>query len=216
MSNTVFTLVTAQGTAAQSILTMLADARLIGSDKHTKLNEARNAILEVLPKLYAELNRMEKATRKNLWNVYRAIMKMYGRARWADHNQMMSILESTLEAYIEDAMAEVIAEEEAVEAVEAVSEPGVHMEDCTEVESVMEVSGISTYLGKEYRSTPTGAMRYMLDTEGKVYVAQANVTQWRVSAMAFETFKENLRAGRLVETCTCSNEALGDLNHTDH
>lgn len=111
MSNP-FTLVTAQGTAAQSILTMLRDVRLIGSNKHTKLNEARSAILSVICKLYAELNRQEQVTRKNLINVHNVVTNMYGRASWAAHNDMMATLESALEAFITEATLEMIAAEE--------------------------------------------------------------------------------------------------------
>lgn len=102
MSNSTYTLVSAQGIAAQSMLNMLHDAKLIGDDQHTKLNAARESILEVLPKLYAELNRMGKVTGRSMVNVKMAVMQMYGRSRWADHNQMMAILEAALERFVEE------------------------------------------------------------------------------------------------------------------
>lgn len=131
--STTYTMVSAQASTAQNVLTMLSDARLIGPHKHTKLTEARQAILEVLPKLYAELNRMEKVTGKNMFRVSEAVTNMYGRASWVSHNDMMSLLEGTLEAFIGEYTEEAVQEaiiadgtnvEAIVEGVVYVSEQG--------------------------------------------------------------------------------------------
>lgn len=95
-----FTLVSAQATAAKNIITLLTEASLLGQHKHTKLNEAREAITVVLSKCSTELSRMEKVTGKNLWYVYMAMTEMRGRARWADHDNMMNTVEATLKGFI--------------------------------------------------------------------------------------------------------------------
>lgn len=145
MSNSIHTLVSAQGTAAQTVITLLTEARLIGSNKHTKLNAARESILEVLPKLYAELNRIEQVTRKNMYNVVMAVSNMHGRAKWADHDNMMSILEAALEGFIAEAATVEVTTEAATTEVTTDTASVTTESATTEVElDVVYVSALGT------------------------------------------------------------------------
>lgn len=105
------TQIRAQANAAQLCLTILADAGLIGSNKLTKLGDTRAAILEVLGKMYKVCNEGEEFTGECLERVRNTVTQLYGRAKWADHNAMMDMVEGAFEHYIQQHM-ETVAEEE--------------------------------------------------------------------------------------------------------
>ncbi|APU00439.1 hypothetical protein [Aeromonas phage 3] len=107
----------AQSQAAQECLTILTDAKLIGSDLLTKLTECRETILAALPKMYQSINAVEASTGENLDKVRNAVTNMYGRAKWADHDAMMNMVEGALESFIQEHM-EAVGEQEA-----AIDEP---------------------------------------------------------------------------------------------
>ncbi|MGL4355679.1 MAG: hypothetical protein ACRCTP_17740 [Aeromonas popoffii] len=106
------TQIRAQANAAQLCLTILRDAGLIGPNKLTKLGETRAAILEVLGKMYQVCNEGEEFTGECLERVRNTVTQLYGRAKWADHNAMMDMVEGAFERFIQEHM-ETVAEAEA-------------------------------------------------------------------------------------------------------
>lgn len=95
----------AEAQAAQLCLTILTDAGLIGENLVTKLRDAQQAILACLPKMYAACNQVEKETGKNMFRVSEAVVQMFSRAKWADHDAMMTRVEALLVAFVEEAPA---------------------------------------------------------------------------------------------------------------
>lgn len=99
----------AQSQAAELCLTILTDAGLIGDNLITKLPAARDAILECLPKMYAVCRQVEGETGKNMYLVSKAVVQMFGRGKWADHNEMMGRVEAAFRALIvEEVEVEVV------------------------------------------------------------------------------------------------------------
>ncbi|MGL4352079.1 MAG: hypothetical protein ACRDC7_10915 [Aeromonas veronii] len=101
------TITQAQAQAANLCLTVLTDAGLIGDNLVTKLPAARAAIMACLPKMYAACRQVEAETGKNMHRVHIAVMQMYGRAKWADHDKMMDAVEAGLRALIVEEEAKV-------------------------------------------------------------------------------------------------------------
>lgn len=101
----------AQANAAQLCLTILRDAGLIGDNLLTKLADTRTAILEVLGKMYQVCNEGEEFTGESLELVRNTVTQLYGRAKWADHDAMMDMVEGAFEHFIQE-HAETVAEQE--------------------------------------------------------------------------------------------------------
>ena len=100
----------AKAAAAQLCLDILAANGLIGEELVTKLAAARAAILESLPKMYAACNAIEKQTGKNMFQVCEVVVQVYARAKWVDHDAMMTKVEALLVAFVEEAKAKAEAE----------------------------------------------------------------------------------------------------------
>ncbi|ANZ52229.1 hypothetical protein Ahp2_47 [Aeromonas phage Ahp2] len=111
----------AEAQAAQLCLTILTDAGLIGENLVTKLRDAQQAILACLPKMYAACNQVEKETGKNMFRVSEAVVQMFSRAKWADHDAMMTRVEALLVAFVEEVKEEAPAVEEKVEGLAPVA-----------------------------------------------------------------------------------------------
>lgn len=211
-----FTLVSAQATAANNIITLLTEARLLGQYKHTKLSEARESITVVLSKGYAELNRMEKVTGKNMHNVWMAVTQMRGRAKWADHDNMMDILEAALKGFITEYTVETTVEtavETAVELSETVEVVVDTQNDQSyngHIESALSITTESTntmsnpsaiYVGAFngnvlYRVSPTSSSA---GTSGRVECKHRDSLTWILSAMDLQQLNENIFKSNLVE-----------------
>lgn len=102
-------LIQAEAKAADLCLTILTDAGLIGENLVTKLRDAQQAILACLPKMYAACNVVEKETGKNMYRVAEVVVQMFSRAKWADHDAMMTRVEALLVAFVEAAKAAKVA-----------------------------------------------------------------------------------------------------------
>lgn len=93
----------AQATAASLCLDILTASQLIGDDLVSKLPAARAAILEALPKAYAAINAVEADTGEDLSKVRDTISNLYGRSKWADHDNMMDMVQGAMESMVADA-----------------------------------------------------------------------------------------------------------------
>lgn len=142
----------AQAQAAQQCLTILRDAGLIGTDLLTKLADTRAAILEVLGKMYQVCNKGEEETGESLECVRNTITQLYGRAKWADHDAMMDMVEGALEHFIKEAKETTIepTKVELTEEIRTVADNAMKGLTVRVAELTKEIAEMPEELGKEW------------------------------------------------------------------
>ncbi|AWH15026.1 hypothetical protein [Aeromonas phage 85AhydR10PP] len=142
----------AQAEAAQQCLTILRDAGLIGDNLLTKLADTRTAILEVLGKMYQVCNKGEEATGESLERVRNTVTQLYGRAKWADHDAMMDMVEGALEHFIKEAKETTIepTKVELTEEIKTVASNAIKGLTIRVAELTKEIEEMPEELGKEW------------------------------------------------------------------
>ncbi|APU00775.1 hypothetical protein [Aeromonas phage Asp37] len=165
----------AQSQAAQECLTILTDAKLIGSDLLTKMAECRTAILETLPKAYQSINAVEESTGENLDKVRNAVTNMYGRGKWADHDAMMNMVEGALESFIQEHM-ETVGEAEAATTEQSLTEKAVALAHSTIEGMTKRIVELHTAL----ETTEPGTLNsFVISHESKLVTYQWVEGVWR-------------------------------------